>query len=472
MSHDRVGAILHHLRHLMGGKGSAARSDQELVEHFAATHEEEAFAELMRRHGAMVLAVAKRVLRDVHRAEDVFQAAFLVLARKAATIRRKEAVAGWLAQVAYRLALRARVAVARQKASDLTALNAEHGITMLADLDREELGHILDEELHGLPEKLHAPLVLCYLEGKTYEEAARQLNWPLGTFKDRVTQARVLLRKRLLRRGVAFGAGAAALAELAGEVRAAQVGSELLRNALHSALAFAAGRGVEAGAATMLAEAALRGMAFAKGKFIAGLLLALIAVGAGGALAYSRVAGTVPEAVQPPSGDMHAIPKGEAAVLDKDPARVANGLRLDLSAERTKTTLRPDGQGVEPVTFTLALLNASMESSRWQEERKTFFPQSLALVVTGANGKKVGMLSQTLSGPTQAAILQLHPGERLVITRFDLPASWCALKEPGRYSIRGTLVADKAPLLDTNDVVLTVQPAPASPRLRGPAANR
>jgi len=173
-----------------------ALSDGQLLEWFVSQREEGAFAALVRRHGPMVLSVCRRVLRNSHDAEDAFQATFLVLAEKAPRLRQPELLANWLYGVAYRTALHARQRASRRsererEAATLPVLNND------PEIESRELRQVLDEELQGLPEKYRAPLVLCYLEGMTNEEAARLLGWPSGSMSYRLARGRELLRERL-----------------------------------------------------------------------------------------------------------------------------------------------------------------------------------------------------------------------------------------------------------------------------------
>src|SRR5262249_1330860 len=172
----------------------------------AEQRDEEAFAALVRRHGATVLGVCRRVLGHEQDAEDVFQAVFLVLSRKAGTLRRKEAVGPWLFGVAYRLALAARQE-ARERCEREGRVRARPGGDPLAELTVREAQAVLDEELSRLSERDRGPLVLCYLEGLTRDEAARRLGCPLGTLKSRLERGRAILEKRLARRGLGVAAG-------------------------------------------------------------------------------------------------------------------------------------------------------------------------------------------------------------------------------------------------------------------------
>src|SRR3954447_3801624 len=179
-------------------------SDGQLLDSFAARREgaaEAAFEEVVRRHGPMVLGVCRRLLGDRHAADDAFQATFLVLALKAGSVRKRDSLAPWLHGVAARVARRARMTERGRKevGSDLADLPA----AAPADPAAAELRLILDEELERLPEKYRRPVVLCYLEGQSQEEAARVLGWTKGTVSGRLARAKDLLRARLTRRGLA-----------------------------------------------------------------------------------------------------------------------------------------------------------------------------------------------------------------------------------------------------------------------------
>ncbi len=191
--------------HGLAGPGAAGVTDAELLDRFVASRDEAAFELLLWRHGPMVLGVCRRVLRNTADAEDAFQATFLALARKAASIGRREAVGSWLAQVAYRVALQVREEVARRAAQELPDVAVQVR-------GWDDLGEVLDEEINRLPARLRAAFVLCCLEGKSGEEAARELGCAPGTVSSRLTRARERLRRALVRRGVApEGAASAGL---------------------------------------------------------------------------------------------------------------------------------------------------------------------------------------------------------------------------------------------------------------------
>jgi RNA polymerase sigma factor (sigma-70 family) len=168
--------ILPHLRRLMGSRFGGELSDRELLERFLGEGDGAAFSALVRRHGRTVLGVCQRVLKNAHDAEDAFQATFLVLVRKARSIAKRESVGSWLYGVAYRVALKARAEVVRRRTREMQAGMAKDEAKH--DGLRDELPPILDEEVNRLPAKYRQPIVLCYFEGKTYQEAARLLGWP------------------------------------------------------------------------------------------------------------------------------------------------------------------------------------------------------------------------------------------------------------------------------------------------------
>ena len=184
------------------GPGPAAGepTDAQLLRCFAEREDAGAFALLVRRHTPMVLGVCRRRLRDAHGAEDACQTVFLVLVCRAHAISRPELLANWLYGVAWRVAGRAREKAARQAAQERQAAPAT-APDPLPELARREAAAIVAEEVRRLPEKYRAPLVLCYLEGKTNVEAARELGWPAGSMSRRLARGRELLRQRLTRPG-------------------------------------------------------------------------------------------------------------------------------------------------------------------------------------------------------------------------------------------------------------------------------
>ncbi len=238
MAGTQAGVILRHVRGLTAGLANEA-SDRELLERYTAAGEEAAFAALVRRHGPLVLGVCRRILGNPHDAEDAFQAAFLTLAKKAGSIRKRESVGCWLYQVAYHTAVRARAQTAARKRVERKAGTGPQ-TDPLTELTGRELVAVLDAEVNALADRYRVPLVLCYFQGLTCDEAARRAGLPVRTLKRRLDQARERLRGRLTRRGLALPAVLSA-AGLAQGVEAAVLAS------LAAATARAALRGANGG---------------------------------------------------------------------------------------------------------------------------------------------------------------------------------------------------------------------------------
>ena len=192
--------------------------DRDLLARFVASRDEEAFAEIVQRHGPMVLAVCRRVTGRPHDAEDAFQAAFLVLARRAGHVGRPELLANWLYGVACRTALEARAA--RRRAEDRVVPAAPEPTAPPPPDDVTDLRRVIDEELSQLPDKYRTAVVLCDLEGLPRAAAAARMGIPEGTLSSRLAHARKVLAERLARRGVTATAAAMGVA-LSRDTRAA-----------------------------------------------------------------------------------------------------------------------------------------------------------------------------------------------------------------------------------------------------------
>jgi RNA polymerase sigma factor (sigma-70 family) len=273
MAERRLGNLLKHLQQMVASPRRHSEGDGQLLDRFVTAKEQAAFAELMHRHGPMVLGVCRRVLRDAHAAEDACQATFLVLARKASSIRRHDSLGGWLYRVAYRLALAARKLAVQQQAQALE----DTKMLPTAHLESyQEVRSILDEELQRLPKKFQVPLVLCYLEGKQYDEAADLLGWPASTVKGRLAQGREMLRKRLVRRGLALsGAG---LSSVSNDMLRAALPAGFVDSTTTAALAIAGGNPVLAGLSAPVAalfHEGIKQMSLAEFKRTAVLVLAI-----------------------------------------------------------------------------------------------------------------------------------------------------------------------------------------------------
>jgi RNA polymerase sigma factor (sigma-70 family) len=307
MAKGTADAVRRHIHRLVGRHNDSQATDRELLQRFTAQRDEAAFEVLFRRHAAMVLAAGKRVLGNAHDAEDVCQAAFLLLARKASSPRWQSSVANWLYQTAHLLALKARTAATRRARREGRVAPRPPG-NPLAQITGQELLAALDEELLALPEPLRAPLVLCYLEGATRDEAAQRLGCPLATLKHRLEKGRARLQAALLRRGLSLSAvllGTSA-AQQAADAAAAVA---LARKTAQAALALAAGKSLN-GVISSPVSRLIRGGFHPLGANRLPAALALLLVGGllstAGALAVGaldgRPAGTPPKEAPAPPG--------------------------------------------------------------------------------------------------------------------------------------------------------------------------
>jgi RNA polymerase sigma factor (sigma-70 family) len=273
--------VLRYLRSALG-PGAEGPSDDALLSRFVAERDEAAFELLVWRHAGMVLRVGRGVLRDYHAAEDVAQAAFLALARKAGSLGRRQAVAVWLHRVAYRLAVR-HGRKRSPSAADLDQLPARP-----ASAD-PELAKLLHAELDRLPEKYRAPLLLCFFDGLTHAETAKRLGWPVGTVAGRIARAKELLRARLTRRGVAVPV--AGLSALFAADAASAVAPSFAGLTARAAIAYVAGEAIipgVSGTVLELTKGAMRTMILTKLQWAAGLCIACGALTLGGVWAAGQ----------------------------------------------------------------------------------------------------------------------------------------------------------------------------------------
>ncbi len=273
--------ILRVIRQVALDQGVRDASDRDLLQRFSEQGDAAAFHALLRRHGPMVFDVCRGVLGNEANADDAFQATFLILARKAASIRKAASLGSWLHSVAYRTALQARGQEATRKKSEAHAPARQ--MSEPDDLTWREVRAVLHEELNKLPERYRVALVLCYLESKTQDQAAAQLGLAKSTLKERLERGREFLRARLVRRGL----GPAALLALA--AWPAPVALACLPSTLVSAMVKAAGLSV-AGQATAgvisakvaaLSKGVMRTMFLARLKNATALLVAIALIGAG-----------------------------------------------------------------------------------------------------------------------------------------------------------------------------------------------
>jgi RNA polymerase sigma factor (sigma-70 family) len=278
--------VVEQLRRTGPARADATLSDAQLLKRFIDSRDEAAFAGLVRRHGPMVLGVCRRVLANHHDAEDAFQATFLVLFRKAASILKQELVVGWLYSVAYLTAMKARALLQKRARREKQVTTMPEPIAVAPDL-WNDLQPLLDRELSRLGAEYRIPVILCDLEGKTRTDAARLLGLAEGTLSSRLSRARALLAKRLTVRGVTVSAGTLAVV-LAQGATAASVPAALLAATVKAtgALAGKAMTGAASARATLLMERVMMALLLTKLKVGAALalMLAVFGVVAGGGL--------------------------------------------------------------------------------------------------------------------------------------------------------------------------------------------
>jgi RNA polymerase sigma factor (sigma-70 family) len=439
VAQSSLATVLQYVRRL-GGRGAVEVSaDAELLRRFVAGQDEAAFAALLRRHGPLVLGVCRQILHDEHAAEDVFQATFLVLARKADTVRRQGAVAAWLYRVACNLARTARRRAARRRAHEREAMTMARHVSEEAALPTDWRPVL--EEVDRLPAKYRAPVVLCYLQGRTHQEAAGELGWPVGTVKGRLGRARDLLRRRLVRRGLVPAAVAAA--EGLARPAEAAVPPALLDSTLRAAARFAAGQPAAAGLASAeavaLAKGALRMMTLTRLTTLTALCLAAATLlAAGGVWLAAPRAGRAgpgePPAEKPPT------------------ARPANGLQLTLEVPpetnllpEPETTLLPDGSNVRPFPLRFVYRNVGDRPLKLDMSPLPHLVGT-TLDVTGPTADSVHVARNAaefeLPAPRAEDFHLLRPGEAWERT-LNFPAddfcwSHFFLTKPGTYRLRAT----------------------------------
>ena len=361
MANRSLHPLLHYLRRLKSGKaGDSALDDMHLLHRFLTQRDESAFTTLVQRYGAMVWGLCARRLGETPEAEDAFQATFLVLVRKAASLRGPQQLGPWLYGVAYRTALKLQGQRARRAARE-TPL-PEQIVDKHSESIGSDLGPVLDEEINRLPTKYRLPVLLCYLQGLSSEEAAQRLGCAKGTVFSRLSRARDLLRRRLVRRGVDVSAGVLAAVLADNAVLRAAPPLALREITIRASLLLAAGTTGQTLSATLaaLVEGVVRSMFLSKVKFIAIVVLTVVIAGAGtGFLGYRSDAQTPSSKSSSPVNQHQsraeapapAIAKAEAPVQPNPnvPAQnhVVSRLREQLSQEI-------DYQGIDDARATLS----------------------------------------------------------------------------------------------------------------------
>jgi RNA polymerase sigma factor (sigma-70 family) len=307
MTNRLSGSVLTYLRRAVHLPNAPELNDGELLQRFTSLQDQAAFEALVQRHARVVWGACRRVTRDAQEAEDAFQATFLVLLHKAGALTGKSSLGSWLYGVGYRIALDASRRAARRQARERkAALMAE--TRSEDDGPWEDLRPILDAELSRLPEKYRAPLLLCYLEGKTNEQAARELGRPLGSLSMHLARGREMLRERLAQRGVALTLGALATV-LAERAATASVPPQVIDLTVTTAYAILTTQtstaAVASASVAALTEGMVKTMSLTKWKIAAALLISCVALTGSGVLAHHLLAAEEPAvevaANQPPT---------------------------------------------------------------------------------------------------------------------------------------------------------------------------
>jgi RNA polymerase sigma factor (sigma-70 family) len=409
--------VIEHFRKTVLAGGQANLSDGQLLECFVRHRDEAAVAALVRRHGPMVWGVCRRILRSHHDAEDAFQATFLVLVRKAASVVPREMVANWLYGVAHQTALKARATTAKRHEREKQVKEIpDPGAGPEPDPWRD-LQPLLDHELSGLPDKYRVAVALCDLQGKSRKEAARQLEIPEGTLSSRLTSARRLLAKRLTRHGLGISGGSLA-AIVSQNAASASVPNLLLSSTIKAAISLAAGQaaaGVVSTKVAALTEGVLKAMLLAKLKTALAVVFLLAVVGSGlGLINYQLEAA---DRVEPKKVTKEPVAPGSDALAGLRKARVIAARRAFdkvweqyrtgwhdeeqvyrwsvrlLEAERAATVKEADG--------TAALrghLRRMKELQQWALDRPIIGPPATAAPVRLGEGKGQARLVHITDG--------------------------------------------------------------------------
>jgi RNA polymerase sigma factor (sigma-70 family) len=431
MAKGQLDVVMQYLARPLKAPAETTVTDRQLLESFLCQRDEAAFAALVQRHARLVLGVAWRVLHDAHDAEDVFQAAFLVLARKAGSIRRHQAVPGWLLQVAFRLALKARTRNARRHTHERRAAIVPES-TRFCVLEQEELRIVIDEELSHLPDKYRTPLVLHYLEGMSKNQTAALLGWTEGTVSGRLARARGLLRDRLIRRG--FVLSCASVTSLLAETGlTAAVAPRLLSGTITAGFRFthgACGAGTISISAVSLAEGMVNDMLVTKIKmaaWTASALVLAVAVAAAGTLAFRAATIAADPQTQSRAGRENASSRTDAPKSADPPDHGSNTVHLSASGKVLDDESKPVGGA------TVYLLENSL--FRDTEVRKQTYTDILSQTTTGASGQFV--FKQVLADTMHVTRSNLYwPPWSIVVMAKGYAVAWHALNPPNVQNMR------------------------------------
>jgi RND family efflux transporter MFP subunit len=329
-------AVLTQIRTLFNVGTIRDLTDGQLLERFATVRGEPAelaFAVLVERHGPMVWRVCRGVLPDPHDAQDAFQATFLVLVKKARALWVRDSLGPWLFQVAHRTASCARAAEARRRRHERDAVAANEPRHGSGEPTDDELARVLHEEINRLPERYRAPVVLCDLEGRTHEQAARHLGWPVGTVKSRQARARTRLRNRLVHRGFAPSAALLAIGVPSASASAG-IPAPLVDATASAAVRFGMAATIAHGSAASLAQGVLNSMSMTRWFQVASALLVSAATATGaGLFAGKRTPGPTPQREQ----NAKASPAADEVSFTVKPGKLIVGAMGTGALEATHT---------------------------------------------------------------------------------------------------------------------------------------
>jgi RNA polymerase sigma factor (sigma-70 family) len=378
------------IRHLRAAteRDGAGRTDGELLTRFLNHRDNDALAALVYRHAPMVWGVCRRLLRNLQDAEDAFQATFLVLVRKAATVMPREMVGNWLYGVAHQTAVRLRATAAKRGVREMQMMEMPE--PQVAEARGDDLLLLLDQELSCLPEKYRVMIVLCDLESKTRIEVARQLAIPEGTAASRLARAREMLAKRLARHGLAVSGGslAAAFSQAAAP---AGVPLAVVSSTIEVATLVAAGKtaatGLISAKVAALTEGALKAMLISKLKTVVAVVLVLSFIVAGEAVLSCRTSAA--QGDKPPTAEKPVEPAAKQE-KEKDKEAVTawgkevGGLQAGLGFLPGQKRAYHHG---ETVTLVVRVRNVCKEEVKFQYLRQFFWEN--APTVTDGKGKPV-----------------------------------------------------------------------------------
>jgi RNA polymerase sigma factor (sigma-70 family) len=387
--------VIRHLRRAALLSDDGGVSDASLLESFIKRSDDAAFEALVRRHGAMVLGVCRRILNHAQDAEDAFQATFLVLVRKAVSIVPRDLVGHWLYGVAYRTALKAKTMKSRRRRKEGQAMPA----AAQRRSEWDELQPVLDRELNELPEKYRLPIFLCDLQGKKHREAARQLGWPEGTLETRLATGRRLLARRLMRRGITLSS-ALLVTLLADNPLGASVPAALLAVTLKACASFSAGTaaGVVSTQVIALTEGVLRAMLLTKIRAGAAICLTVAVLCAGSSVSVSSTSQT------PAAGGVAT-------------AQVKPKFSREIEANRKR---------LEEFEWSVRTVNHAKRIITLDAKRVNTWGSGMVFVETQAGA----------AGPSGLYLNNLQVGKEATITLNDKPALLKDLQAGMRVSVR------------------------------------